>query len=266
MLPTDAVVPLLRSGEEALHAGRHDDAQAHYEHVLELEPLHYGARLNLGVALIRLGRFDDAERHLEHLLRGTEDTEPEFQVPVQHRLLLARAYLGRDDAAGRVHVLARMLVGSCHPTGPLTRLTRAARLKRASRLPRPAPTKRLRALWPWEGRATSLLAIVLGRGQAAPALPDAPGHMEMFDLLLGALDGAAASQAAAFARAQHGDDAETRYNLAVYLARGQPDAAFQELAHALVDRSLHSWSAHDPWITALRDEHAERFRQIRESA
>jgi hypothetical protein len=90
--------------------------------------------------------------------------------------------------------------------------------------------------------------------------------MEMFDLLLGALDGAAASQAAAFARAQHGDDAETRYNLAVYLARGQPDAAFQELAHALVDRSLHSWSAHDPWITALRDEHAERFRQIRESA
>ncbi|HTU01921.1 MAG TPA: tetratricopeptide repeat protein, partial [Candidatus Sulfotelmatobacter sp.] len=81
-------------GAELMHAGRFDEAVAHFQRSLELEPGNASAHTNLGYGLLRLGRADEA---LAHYNRAVE-IDPRG-VAAQTNLGAALLELGRPRDA-----------------------------------------------------------------------------------------------------------------------------------------------------------------------
>lgn len=82
-------------GENALHAGRYDEAVVRFQEALAEKPDNVTARVGLGIAQYRLGALDDAGRTLNEALRQ------EFRLPVAHLYVgLIGLLRGQDAVAG----------------------------------------------------------------------------------------------------------------------------------------------------------------------
>jgi protein O-mannosyl-transferase len=81
-------------GDGLSQLGRTDEALAHYNRALEIDPLNIAAQNNLGAALLQLGRIEEAVPHLQKAL----EANPGF---ARARINLGTAYLqaGRTDEA-----------------------------------------------------------------------------------------------------------------------------------------------------------------------
>jgi Ca-activated chloride channel family protein len=92
-----AGVAAVRRGNDALAAGRVDDAIASYRAAIEIDASSAIARVNLGTALYRAGRFDVAAETLAASVEGLTDTG--HRATAHYNLGNALAQLGRLDDA-----------------------------------------------------------------------------------------------------------------------------------------------------------------------
>ena len=85
---------IIQQAKLALNEGKLEDAKILFQNILQAQPFHYKAHINIGAILIKLGKLEEAEISLKKAIK----IKPEFAV-AHYNLGVAQEKLNRFDEA-----------------------------------------------------------------------------------------------------------------------------------------------------------------------